>query len=153
MLNGSGLRVVLWVSGCDHHCHNCQNKQTWDIYSGIEFDDSAYQELANALDNDYISGLTLSGGDPLNDANIETVTKIVADIKQVFPHKTIWLYTGYRFEQVEHLPIIKLLDVLVDGRYVEEQKDVNLPWCGSSNQRIIDVKQTLEKGVVVIWKD
>ena len=137
MLNGNGLRVVLWVSGCSHHCKGCQNPQTWDKNSGIPFDKQAEDELFEALQPDYISGLTFSGGDPLYIANRVEVTKLAKKCKEQYPNKTIWLYTGYKYEEIKHLPIIEYLDVIVDGEFIEELKDNTLHWCGSSNQRVI----------------
>lgn len=140
MLNGDGLRVVLWVSGCNHHCFNCQNPQTWDENSGIPFDDSAEKELFEALDKSYISGVTFSGGDPLYPNNRSEITRIAKRIKAEFPNKTIWLYTGYKYEEIKDLEIMKYVDILVDGEFVQELADNNLHWRGSSNQRVIDIK-------------
>lgn len=143
MLNGSGLRVVLWVSGCTHQCPECHNPITWDICGGISFDEAAKAELFEALDKDYISGITLSGGDPLHPANRSEISALVDEIKEKFPQKTIWLYTGFTWEQIRELPMISKLDVIVDGPFIAAKKDPSLHWCGSQNQRIIDVKKTL----------
>lgn len=147
MLNGSGLRTVLWVSGCNHHCNNCQNPQTWNPDSGICFDKSALEEIYNNLDNDYCSGITFSGGDPLHPYNVIEIATISKTIKEKYPRKTQWLYTGYTIEEIYSDPIkwgaIQDIDVLVDGVYKDEIRDVTLPWCGSPNQRVIDVKQTI----------
>lgn len=168
MLNGEGLRVVLFVSGCNHHCFNCQNPQTWDCNSGIEFDDQAMLEIKEQLENDYISGITFSGGDPLHENNIETISGIVNMIKSFYPTKTIWLYTGYTWEELNPMTlykgiseednihnlrssIIKRCDVLVEGRFVDALNDINYPWAGSTNQRIIDIKQSFQKGVMCEW--
>lgn len=140
MLNGDGLRVVLWVSGCNHHCFNCQNPQTWDENSGIPFDDSAEKELFEALDKPYIAGITVSGGDPLYPNNRSEVTRIAKRIKKELPNKTIWLYTGYKYEEVKDLEIMKYVDILVDGEFIQELADNNLHWRGSSNQRVLDIK-------------
>ena len=102
MNNGSGLRVVLWLSGCNHHCKNCQNPQTWDVNSGILFDKSAKEELFRELGKDYISGITLTGGDPLHENNLDEVISLIKEIRERFPSKTIWLYTGYVVKLVEH---------------------------------------------------
>lgn len=136
MLNGDGLRTVLWVSGCENFCIGCQNPQTWDVNSGILFDKVAEKELFDNLNHDYISGITFSGGDPLFLANRETVTEIACKIKTQFLQKTIWLYTGYLFEEIKDLPIMQYVDVVVDGKFIIEQKDISLPWRGSSNQRV-----------------
>ena len=146
MLNGDGLRAVLWVSGCDHHCPGCQNRQTWDACSGIPFDQAAKDELFSALARDYISGVTFSGGDPLFPGNRETVGALIRRIRQTMPDKTIWLYTGYDWEKVCHMEIVRYLDGLVDGEFVAAKKDPLLCWKGSSNQRVIDVQETLKAG-------
>ena len=163
MLNGSGLRVVLWLSGCSHRCYNCQNPQTWDVNSGIEFDEEAEKELFEALNNEYISGITLSGGDPLHENNLDGVLKLVNKIHLLLSHKNIWLYTGYTWEDImcTKMPsskqnelrkeIVSKVDVLVDGSYKDEKRDVSLKWIGSSNQRVIDTNKSLEKGDVVLW--
>ncbi len=153
MLNGEGLRTVLWVSGCTHHCPNCQNPITWDINGGLPFDDGAERELFQELAKGYISGLTFSGGDPLHPDNRAEVTRLAKKFKEKYPNKNIWLYTGYLWEQISNLEIVQYLDVVIDGKFMEELKDNQLEWKGSSNQRTIDVKATLEKGEVVLYKD
>ena len=150
MLNGDGLRTVLWVAGCNHHCPFCQNPETHNPRSGIEFDNAAYKEILEYLSKSWISGITLSGGDPLYEGNRETITALVKDIKEKFPNKTVWCYTGFTFEEVKDLEVMQYIDVLVDGRYVEELRDLKLWWRGSSNQRVIDVKETLKSGNVVL---
>ena len=168
MNNGDGLRVVLWLSGCSHHCYNCQNPQTWDVNSGIPFDKSAKEELFRELDKDYISGLTLSGGDPLHEANLDGVLDLVNEIRLSFPNKSIWIYSGYTWNQVmcpvitddfnpsrdellrKRKEIVKQCDVMVDGRYIDSQRDITLKWRGSKNQRVIDVKKSLEQNRIVL---
>ena len=145
MLNGDGLRVVLWVAGCSHCCKGCQNPITWDPDGGLPFDDAAKQEIFDLLDKSYISGITFSGGDPLYCSNRLDVRSLIEEIKEKYPNKTIWLYTGYKWEEIWHYPMMKNIDVLVDGEYVEELRDTKLLWKGSSNQRVIDVQATLEK--------
>ena len=151
MLNGDGLRVVLWVAGCEHKCKECQNPITWDINGGIEFDAAAEKEIEEELAKPYISGITFSGGDPLHVKNRDTITTLAKVYKDNFPDKTIWLYTGYTWDEIDHLPIMKYLDVLVDGEFVLALKDNQLHWKGSSNQRVIDVKKTRETGSIVLW--
>lgn len=199
MNNGDGLRVVLWLSGCNHHCFKCQNPQTWDKNSGILFDEKAKEELFSELDKDYISGLTLSGGDPLHEANMDGVLDIVTKFKNRYKtnqdivygekenhnmlnekhdeirlslsQKKIWLYTGFTWEQIMHpvvtddfnfkrdemihkrKEIVSLCDVLVEGRYVDELRDLTLKWRGSSNQRVIDVQKTLEENKITLHCD
>lgn len=157
--NGLGLRVVLWVSGCEIHCYNCQNSQTWDKNSGVLFEETAKQEIFEELSKPYIAGLTLSGGHPLEDYNVETIYQLLKEVKEKFPQKNIWLYTGYIWEyifpevvtdnfdvnRVYRQEIIRMCDVVVDGPYIEEQKDITLKWRGSRNQRVIDVQKTLSK--------
>ena len=151
MLNGDGLRAVLWVAGCDHHCPGCHNPQTWDVCGGIPFDNSAKAELLADLSRDYISGVTFSGGDPLHPANRETVGALIAEIRRTLPQKTVWLYTGSLFEEIRDLPFLPMIDVLVDGPYIEALRDTQLHWKGSSNQRVIDVARTLNEGRIVLW--
>jgi len=150
MLNGDGLRVVLWVAGCEHRCPNCQNPVTWDIDGGLEFDEGAKQEIFAELDKDYISGITLSGGDPLHTQNREETGKLIEEISQKYPDKTIWVYSGYEWQDIKNLPFMKKVDILVDGRFVKKLKDNNLAWRGSSNQNVIDVKKSMEIGKVVL---
>ncbi len=150
MLNGDGLRVVLFVSGCGHHCLGCQNPETWDTKSGILFNDSAKEEIFTELNKDYVSGLTLSGGDPLNDSNLDDILKLVREVKAKFPERTIWVYTGYTYEELyaddagpdfeKRQEILAYCDVLVDGRFDKEKLDVGYPFAGSINQRIIHLK-------------
>lgn len=173
--NGDGLRVVLWLSGCTHHCYNCQNPQTWDVNSGIPFDESAKEELFRELNKDYISGLTLSGGDPLYEANLDGMLNLVEEIRLSWGNaKTIWLYTGYTFDflkkkyienmyveygcasfsieayqWVKRWKIISECNILVDGKYIDSQRDVTLRWRGSANQRVIDIKKSLQQGQVI----
>lgn len=203
MNNGEGLRVVLWLSGCSHKCKGCQNPQTWDANSGILFDESAKEELFRELDKDYISGLTLSGGDPLFEGNLGDVLDLVTEVNKRYnttqyidennqnnhnilntnadkirlssPQKSIWLYTGYtiyfaddcnkkvlsaktdNYQLYAVIPtvfrekILEQCDIVIDGRYVENQRDITLPYRGSKNQHIIDVKQSLQKGEMVLW--
>jgi anaerobic ribonucleoside-triphosphate reductase activating protein len=151
MLNGSGLRTVLWVSGCTHCCEECQNQITWDVNGGIPFDGAAEEELFDNISKDYIDGVTFSGGDPLHPKNRDEITRLAKKIRKDLPNKTIWLYTGFTWDKICELEIVNYLDVVVDGRFVKELKDVSLHWRGSSNQRVIDVKKTLESGSVVLF--
>ena len=150
MLNGDGLRTVLWVSGCDHCCKDCQNPITWDPNGVLVFDAEAKEELYEVLGRDYISGLTLSGGDPLYATNRDEILKLVKEVKEKFPTKTIWMYTGFLWESIKDLEIMNYIDVLVDGEFEVDKKDVQLFWRGSANQRVIDVPKTKESGEVVL---
>lgn len=181
--NGDGLRVVLWLSGCSHKCKGCQNPQTWDVNCGIPFDQTAKDELFRELSKDYISGLTLSGGDPLNKYNLDDVLDLVTEFNNKFSNKTIWLYTGYKIvgindklfvldpnvitdriyepqkienrilEDTKRSNIIKQCDVVIDGQYVEQERDVTLKWRGSANQRVIDIKQSIKQNKIVLYCD
>ena len=150
MLQGEGLRVALWLAGCEHMCKGCQNPCTWDIDGGLPFNECAYAEIREQLQKDYIHGLTLTGGDPLHKKNIPDVTALAKRVKLEFPDKTIWLYTGYVWDEIHDWSIMEYIDVLVDGRFELAQKDVNLQWKGSANQRVIDVQDTLKMGKVVL---
>ena len=150
MLNGEGLRVVLWVAGCNHCCKNCQNPITWDKNGGLPFDKAAEDELFEALNKSYIDGITFSGGDPLFPENRGEVFRLIRKCKDKFPEKTIWLYTGYKWEEIKDLDGINLIDVIAEGEFIEALKDNNLHWVGSSNQRVLKVKETLNSGVVTL---
>ncbi len=150
MLNGDGLRVVLWVSGCNHRCKNCHNSITWNVNEGLPFDENAQQEIYQQLQQQYISGITLSGGDPLFPDNRKEITILVDKIKKQFPQKTIWCYTGYLWEEVKQLDVMKHIDVLVDGKFIEELADPQLHWKGSSNQRVIDVQKSLKQQQIIL---
>ena len=178
MNNGDGLRVVLWLSGCSHHRYNCQNPQTWDVNSGIPFDEYAKEELFRELNKDYISGLTLSGGDPLHEANLDGVLDLVNEIRLSFPNKSIWLYSGYQWEECQpfnedgllkpdkfapnlqkilqkRYEVISRCNVMVDGRYIDSQRNPSKKWAGSDNQRVINIQGSLKQGKVVLhcdWK-
>lgn len=143
MLNGDGLRVVLWVAGCNHYCKECHNPVTWDPDGGLLFDAAAREEIFEQLGKSYISGITFSGGDPLHVANRDEIKDLAEQIRERFPGKTIWLYTGALWEQVMQEPLMRYVDVLVDGEFVAELKDSKLLWKGSRNQRVIDVPKSL----------
>ncbi|MCL2718512.1 MAG: anaerobic ribonucleoside-triphosphate reductase activating protein [Lachnospiraceae bacterium] len=146
MRNGDGLRVVLWVAGCSHCCTGCHNPETWDPDSGLLFDEAAKIEIIDQLSQSYISGLTVTGGDPLHPANRFEINELMTEMKEKFPNKTIWLYTGELFEDIFKEPILRNVDILVDGIYEESKKDVKLHWRGSANQRVIDIKKSLAQG-------
>lgn len=152
MLNGDGLRVVLWVAGCTHKCLGCQNPVTWDLAGGLPFDTEAEEELFNGLSQEHISGITFSGGDPLHPFNQEEITRLAKKSKELFPDKSVWLYTGFSWEDVKDFEVIKYLDVLVDGEFIEILRDNNLHWVGSSNQKVIDVKKSLIQKEVVLFE-
>lgn len=174
VLNGTGFRVVLFVSGCSHRCYNCQNPKTWDKNFGHPFTEKTKQYIFNCLDKDYIDGITITGGDPLYRYNLDEVLKLVQEIRISFPEKTIWLYTGFEWNQIMNMQvmqpifsckdleskiqnilkrqeIIKMCDVLVDGEYIDEQKDLTLKFRGSKNQHVIDVKQSLAQNKMILY--
>lgn len=145
MLNGDGLRVVLWVAGCEHCCKDCHNPVTWDPCGGLAFDGAAKQEIFEQLEKDYISGITFSGGDPLHPANRPDVRLFMRELKERFPDKTIWLYTGDVWEAIYQDPLMRYVDVVVDGEFERHKKDAKLLWKGSLNQRVIDVQASLSQ--------
>ena len=153
MLNGDGLRVVLWVAGCSHHCRECQNPVTWDPNGGLPFTEAEKEEIFRELEKDYISGITFSGGDPLHPANVEEVTALAREIKSRFPDKTIWLYTGSVWEEMLGLEILNYLDVCVDGEFEIAKKELLLHWKGSGNQRVIDVPESLRQLTIVLHEE
>lgn len=151
--DGLGVRVVLWVSGCNLKCPGCQNPESWDFNAGEVFDDAAKHDLFEALRKPWIKGITFSGGHPLENQNYECVMSIIEEIKDAMPDKDIWLYTGFELSYDDILESKRLLsqcDVIVDGPYRKELRDITLAFKGSSNQRIIDVKQSLEQGRTVL---
>ena len=202
-MNGTGLRVCLWCSGCDHHCRNCHNPITWNPNDGVQFDESAKKEIFYELSKKYIAGITFTGGDPLHQKNLKDVSDLVSELRVKYPitekkdttysdknnskhniliknsdeirlscpEKTIWLYTGYTWEQIMYpvvtddfnterdkllkmrRDIVKQCDVLVDGRYEEDKRDITYHWAGSTNQRVIDVQESLKQNQVVLWKN
>ncbi len=161
--NGPGVRVSLFVSGCNHHCKNCFNREAWDFNYGDEFTSKQEEEIIEDLKPDYITGLSLLGGEPFEQANQEGLAPLVKKVKETYPNKKIWCYTGFTFDkqilgqmiQEEHREttkeMLENIDYIVDGRFVEELKDPKLRFRGSSNQRIIDVKKSLEQNDIVIW--
>lgn len=151
MLNGEGLRVVLWVSGCEHKCKNCQNPITWNENDGVLFTEDTKNELFYYLNKDYIKGITFSGGDPLYKSNITEITALAKEINELFPKKDIWLYTGYTWENIHTFEIMNYINVLIDGKFIDSLKNEELHWKGSSNQRVIDVKKTMKKNEIILY--
>ena len=159
--NGEGVRVSLFVSGCTHHCRGCFNPETWDFNYGRLFDDKAEEEIFSALSANYISGLSLLGGEPFEPENQRVLLPFLRKVKAVFPTKNIWCYTGYLFEELlggskAHCECTKemlmLIDILVDGEFHLEKKDISLAYRGSSNQRIINVRKSLEGGRIELYE-
>ena len=159
--NGIGVRVVLWCAGCTQKCPGCFNPETWDFSAGKLFDESAKSYLFEQLRKSYIQGITFSGGHPLEICNMLTVYNLIKEIKEKFPQKDIWLFTGLTLEYEDFTRpdnvsfesrILRNCDVIVDGPYIESQRDITLAFRGSTNQRIIDVQQTLKQNKVILYE-
>ena len=161
--NGPGVRVSLFVSGCTHHCPGCFQPETWDFNYGKKFTDETIWEILRLLEPNYIDGLTVLGGEPLDERNMDDVWALLNVVRRMgSPEKTVWLYTGSTLEQLRARPyqygqltkdILNKVDILVDGPFVEAKKDLRLKFCGSSNQRLIDLRKTEETGKIVLWKE
>lgn len=161
--NGEGVRVSLFVSGCTHHCAGCFNKETWDFTYGKEFTKETEEELLQALSPPYIAGITLLGGEPMEPENQRALLPFLRRVKETYPEKNIWCYTGYLFDrELQGMgrarcevtdEILSLVDVMVDGEFVQEKKNISLRFRGSENQRVIDVKRSLEEGKVRMKED
>ena len=160
--NGEGVRVSVFVSGCNHHCKGCFNRCAWDFEYGNKFTEDEINKVLGYLDHDYISGLSLLGGEPLEKQNQEGLLPLVKKVKEKFPNKNIWCYTGFDFEKdvvgkmdkenpISH-ELLKYIDVMVDGKFEEENKDLKLRFRGSSNQKIIDVQESLKEKQTVEFK-
>lgn len=157
--NGLGVRTVLFVSGCRNHCKGCFQPETWDFNYGKEFTKETEDEIIKSLEPYYISGLTLLGGDPFEEENQKTLLPFIKRLKEIYPNKNIWAYTGYILDKdlVENgkkftentKEMLSLIDILVDGPFIEEQKDITLKFKGSSNQRVIDLKESKEKEKII----
>jgi len=160
--NGPGVRVSLFVSGCSHHCKNCFNEEAWDYTYGAPYTEAEDRRILDGLAPAHITGFSLLGGEPMDPMNQKTVLEIVKKVKAAYPEKTIWCYSGYTYENLlagkvgdkeTVCELLSLLDVLVDGKFVEELKDLKLRFRGSSNQRLIDTQKTLAAGTVVLWEE
>ena len=149
--NGSGIGVALFTQGCPYHCKNCFNPETWDFNKGMVWTKEIENKIIELLKPEYITRLTILGGEPLIERNIEPITALLKRVKGTYPDKQVWLYTGGDFEVLEGLyeEIFQYIDILIDGRYVDDLRDYKLKWRGSSNQRIIDVQASLKSGNVV----
>lgn len=165
--NGEGIGVSLFVQGCPFHCRNCFNPETWDFNGGEKWTEETKNKFLELIDRPYIKRVSILGGEPLAEQNLNDVLSLVQEIRISFPEKTIWLYTGYDFQEIfrgessciskkglndfKRRQIIKLCDVIVDGEYIDEQRDITLKWRGSSNQRVIDIKQSLAQNKMVLY--
>lgn len=152
--NGPGIRVSIFFQGCSFHCKNCFNPETWSFNSGEEFTDETINHILDLCDNDHITGLSLLGGEPMHPTNIEGSTKLAKAFKERFPEKSLWSWSGFLFDKdLKDKEILKYLDVLVDGQYIDELHDPTLKWRGSSNQRVIDVQKSLKNKKVMLYKE
>lgn len=149
--NGPGIRVSIFIQGCTFHCKKCFNPETWDFNEGKNFTDKTIEKILELSDNEYIKGLSILGGEPLHPKNIDGTTKLAKAFKEKFKNKTIWIWTGFLYEQIINKEILKYIDVLVDGQFEIEKFNPTLKWRGSSNQRVIDIKKSKNK--IVIYKD
>ena len=172
--NGEGIGVSIFVQGCDFHCKNCFNSETWEFSKGQEWNDKTKNQFLKLIETPFIQRVSILGGEPLHPKNVQNVLKIVDEIRVSYPTKNIWLYTGYTWEEIwikdniktgdkikdmrgkaiKNLrrQVVRMCDVLVDGRYVDELRDVSLHWRGSSNQRVINVQETLKQNQIVLWE-
>ena len=152
--NGNGIGVALFTQGCPYHCKNCFNPETWDFDKGTDWTKETENKIIESLKPEYITRLTILGGEPLIERNIEPLTALLKRVKSVYPDKQVWLYTGGDFEALEGLyeEIFQYIDVLIDGRYIDDLRDYKLKWRGSSNQRVIDVQKSLKEGEIILYE-
>ena len=149
--NGPGVRVSIFMQGCSFHCKNCFNKETWDFKGGSEFTPDTIEKVLALASHDYIVGLSILGGEPMHPNNIKATTKLAKAFKEKYPEKNVWAWSGFKFDKdLKDKEVVKYLDVLVDGQYVDEQHNPKLKWRGSENQRVIDVQKSLEQNKVVM---
>ena len=149
--NGPGVRVSIFMQGCEFHCNNCFNPETWDFKAGEEFNEDTINKVLKLSDKDYIVGLSILGGEPMHPKNIEGTTLLAKAFKEKYPNKNIWVWSGYLFDKdLKDKEVLKYIDVLVDGRFVESLADPTLKWKGSSNQRVIDVQKSLKNNEICI---
>ena len=151
--NGKYFGVSLFVQVCHFHCKNCFNKSTWEFNAGKEFTEETMEHLITLMNRDYINRFTLLGGEPLAPENVESSKEILKEAKESYPNKYVWLFTGYTYEEILDKSILNYVDVLVDGRFVDELKDLSLAFRGSSNQRIIDVKESIKNNKVILYME
>lgn len=150
--NGPGVRVSVFMQGCEFHCKNCFNTETWDFNGGKEFSQNTIDDVLNLCNKDYIKGLSILGGEPMHPKNIEATTELAKAFKEKYPNKNIWVWSGFKFDQeLKGKEVLNYVDVLVDGRYVDELHNPKLKWRGSSNQRVIDVKKSLKNGETILF--
>lgn len=152
-VNGDGLRCVIWFAGCNHQCPGCHNPETWDFNCGHDLNIDDMDIIYDQLERDEISGITLTGGDPIY--QYKELLPFLEQIKINFPNKTIWCYTGFNYEEIDHLPVMKFIDVLIDGKYISSlNPGINkILWRGSTNQRIIDVQKSLDENSLILYEN
>lgn len=152
--NGPGVRVSIFMQGCTFNCKNCFNPETHDFNAGTEFTDETINKVLKLCENENVAGLSILGGEPLHPINIDGTTKLAKAFKEKFPNKNLWVWSGFLFDKyVVDKEIAKYIDVLVDGQYVDELRNPTLKWRGSSNQRVIDVKKSLNSNTIVLIND
>ena len=151
--NGPGVRVSVFMQGCEFHCKNCFNPDTWSFENGKDFTTGTINEVLNLCSQDYIKGLSILGGEPMHPKNIEGTTQLAKAFKEKYPNKNLWVWSGFKFdENLKDKEVMKYVDVLVDGRYVDEMHNPNLKWRGSTNQRVIDVQKSLKENKISNWE-
>lgn len=152
--NGEGIGIALFTQGCPFHCKNCFNPETWNYDGGYEWTQDNEDTIIKLLEPNYITRLSVLGGEPLIGLNKEPLLALLKRAKGIYPNKRIWLYTGNLYEEICHIyaNLLQYVDVLVDGQYVDKLKDFHLKWCGSSNQRVIDVQKTLKENKIILWR-
>lgn len=149
--NGPGVRVSVFMQGCEFHCKNCFNAETWDFKGGKEFTDETIEAIINLCKQEHITGLSILGGEPMHPVNIDGTTELARVFKEECPEKNLWIWTGYLFDKdLKGKEVLNYADVIVDGQYVDDLHDPTLKWKGSSNQRVIDVKKSIESKEVVL---
>lgn len=148
--NGPGVRVSIFMQGCSFHCKNCFNQETWDFEGGQEFTDDTINKVLELCNKPEVKGLSILGGEPMHPTNIEGTTKLAKAFKEKYPEKTIWTWTGFKYEDIKDKDVFNYIDVLVDGQYKDELHDPTLKWKGSSNQRVIDIKESKKENKVCL---
>ena len=150
--NGPGVRISIFMQGCTFNCKNCFNPETHDFNGGLEFNDEVIDKVLQLANKDHIAGLSILGGEPMHPKNIEATTKLAKAFKERYPDKTIWVWSGFLFDNLKDKEVLKYIDVLVDGQFVDELRDPTLHWKGSSNQRVIDVQKSLKNSVIILFE-
>ena len=152
--DGPGVRVSIFMQGCAFNCKNCFNPETHDFTKGEEFTEDTIQKVLNLCDKDHIAGLSILGGEPMHPKNIEGTTKLAKTFKEKYPDKNIWVWTGFLYDKdLKNKEVLNYIDVLVDGQYKDELHNPKLRWCGSSNQRVIDVKKSISENKIVLYEE